>query len=146
VVKPTMAVYFPVLVKEKFSLKLLMVLFAVLTGAGLLASWPLYYYFHSVLGPQYLEAYPLAAIIIGGLGVYFISVAVYYSSVYHKDAKLSVPTTTSFLSTTLTLAYLLLSLKYGGDYALILSAASYPLRDLMTLILTTILTNKAKRT
>jgi hypothetical protein len=68
----------------------------------------------------------------------------YYSSIYHKDAELSVPTMTSFFSTLVTLAYLLLSLTFGGQYALILSAASYPLRDLMTLILTLTLSKRAQ--
>jgi O-antigen/teichoic acid export membrane protein len=143
VIKPTMTVYFPVLVKERFSLKLLVALFLTLTIAGIAASWPLYYYFAGVLGAEYVDAYPLAAIVIAGLGIYFISVAMYYSSVYHKDAKLSVPTMTSIISTVVTLAYLLLALNFGGRYALILSAASYPLRDLMTLIMTLVLSRRA---
>jgi O-antigen/teichoic acid export membrane protein len=146
IIKPTMTVYFPVLVKERFSMKLMIALFATLSLTGLLAAWPLKYYFSGMLGPEYAEAYPLAAIIIAGLGIYFISVVVYYSSVYHKDAKLSVPTMTSFLSTFVTLAYLLLALKFGGSYALILAAASYPLRDLMTMLITVVLSRRAKTT
>ena len=144
VIKPTMAVYFPVLVNERFSFGLLLTIFGTLTVAGIGASWPLSYYFSHVLGAEYAEAYPLAAIIIAGLGVYFISVVVYYSSVYHKDAKLSVPTMTSFLSALVTFAYLLLSLKVGGKYALVLSAASYPLRDLLTFVLTLTLSKRAQ--
>jgi O-antigen/teichoic acid export membrane protein len=144
VIKPTMSVYFPVLVKERFSFGLLLTLFLSLTVAGIIASWPLSYYFSHVLGAEYVEAFPLAAIVMAGLGVYFISVAMYYSSIYHKDAELSVPTMTSFFSTLVTLAYLLLSLTFGGQYALILSAASYPLRDLMTLILTLTLSKRAQ--
>lgn len=144
VIKPTMTVYFPLLVKDRFSWRLLITIFLTLTVVGVLAAWPLYYYFVNVLGTEYAEAYPMAAIIIAGLGIYFISVVVYYSSVYHKDAKLSVPTMTSFLSTLVTLAYLLLALKYGGKYALLLSAASYPLRDLITLVITLALSKRVR--
>jgi O-antigen/teichoic acid export membrane protein len=144
VIKPTMTVYFPVLVKERFSLRLMVTLFVVLSAAGLIAAWPLYYYFAEVLGSEYAEAYPLAAIIIAGLGVYFISVVVYYSSVYYKDARLSVPTMTSVLSTLITLVYLVFVLTFGGDYALVLSAASYPLRDLLTLVVTVVLSRRAR--
>ena len=144
VIKPTMAVYFPVLVNDRFSFGLLLIIFGTLTVAGIGASWPLYYYFSHVLGAEYAEAYPLAAIILAGLGVYFISVVVYYSSVYHKHAKLSIPTMTSFLTALVTFAYLLISLKVGGKYALLLSAASYPLRDFLTLILTLKLSRRAQ--
>ena len=143
-VKPILTVYFPVLVKERFSFGLLLAVFGALTVAGIGAVWPLSYYFSDVLGAEYAEAYPLAAIIMAGLGVYFVSVVLYYSSVYHEDAKLSVPTMTSFLSTLVTLTYLVLSLKFGGEYALLLSAASYPLRDLLTLVLTLTLSRRAK--
>jgi O-antigen/teichoic acid export membrane protein len=136
VIKPTMTVYFPVLVKDRFSLKLIISLFVVLSAGGLIASWPLKYYFSEVLGPEYADAYPLAAIIIAGIGVYFVSVVSYYSSVYHKEAKLSVPTKTSIMSTMVTLVYLVISLKFGGDYALILAALSYPLRDGLVLAMT----------
>ena len=144
VIKPTMAVYFPVLVTDRFSVGLLLTTFGALTVAGIGASWPLSYYFSHVLGAEYAEAYPLAAIIIAGLGVYFISVVVYYSSVYHKDAKLSVPIMTSFLSAVVTFTYLMLSLKFGGKYALVLGAVSYPLRDLLTFVLTMTLSKKAQ--
>ena len=146
VIKPTMTVYFPVLVKERFGFSLLLTLFLGLTVAGIIGSWLLSYYFSHVLGAEYAEAYSLAAIVLAGLGIYFISVVVYYSSIYHKDAKLGIPMMTSFLSTLATLSYLLLSLKFGGRFALILSAASYPLRDLMTLILTLALSKRTQTT
>ena len=144
VIKPTLTVYFPVLVKERFSFGLLLVIFGALSVAGIGAVWPLSYYFSHVLGAEYAEAYPLAAIIIAGLGIYFISVVVYYSSIYHEDAKLSIPTMTSFLSALVTFAYLVLSLKFGGKYALLLSAASYPLRDLLTFVLTLALSRRVQ--
>jgi O-antigen/teichoic acid export membrane protein len=144
IIKPTMTVYFPILVKDRFSGRLLWLLFLLLTIAGLFALWPLYYYFNGILGSEYAEAYLLAAVIIAGLGIHFISVAVYYSSVYYKEARLSVPTMTSFLSTAITLTYLLFALSFGGPYALILAAALYPLRDLITLIATLLLTRKVQ--
>lgn len=132
-VKPILVIYFPTLVNKRFGARLQILSFTVLTAIGLVAAYVMSFYFDQVLGREYLSAYPIAAVIVAGLGIYFVGVTKYYSSVYYKDTSLTIPVVTNLTMTPIIIGYLVLSLAYGGDYALVLCAFSYPLRELVNM-------------
>ena len=132
-VKPTMTIYFPLLVKHRFTPSLLIGGFIILSVIGVAGAVMMRYYFEYILGEEYLAAYPLAAIILVGLGIYFVGVINYYSAVYYKDSVAKIPAISNIITATLITAYMLVVLKFGGEYALLLCAASYPLRELVTM-------------
>jgi len=145
-VKPVLTIYFPILVKQRLSWPVLVVSFIALTVAGLLiAGLTIQFYFAQILGPEYTDAAPLAMVIVSGLGVYFIGVIVYYSAVYHEEGTARIPAITNIVTSTLIICYMLASLKFGGNYALILCAASYPLREFVNMIVINILTARSKK-
>jgi|GEM_PF-3582326 len=133
-VKPTLTIYFPLLVKQRLARSILVFGFFALTAAGLLTDLGLRYYFSHVLGAAYMDAAPLAMVIVSGLGVYFVGVVVYYSAVYHQDSTARIPAITNIATALLIISYMAASVSFGGDYALLLCAASYPLRELINLI------------
>jgi len=134
-VKPTLTIYFPLLVKHRFAPSLLIGGFAGLSVVGIVAALLMPYYFEYVLGSEYLVAYPFASVIVSGLGIYFVGVIFYYSAVYHKDSSAEIPAITNVVTAILIIAYMLAALKFGGEYALLLCAASYPLRELVKIVM-----------
>lgn len=135
-VRPVLVIYFPILVDQRPTARFVALAFALLSCVGVAAAWLLQYYFGGVLEAKFLPAYPLAAVIVAGLGVHFSSVIVYYSSVYHRGSRIIIPTVTNIITSALVIAYLGAAIMYAGAYALVLCAASYPLRDLLNLIIT----------
>jgi hypothetical protein len=77
----------------------------------------------------------MAAIIVAGLGIYCVQVVMFYSAIYYKGTKMIVPTLVNLIVAALTVAYLFVAIYWGGEYALLLCAASYPLRDALVLIM-----------
>lgn len=132
-VKPTLAIYFPILVKTRPDARLLLVSLVVLTGIGIVAALLMDLYFTHVLAAKYMDAYPLAAIVVAGLGVYAVGVIIQYSSIYYKDSTIAIPAIANITTTVLVVSYLFVSIAQGGQYALLLCAASYPLRDLISM-------------
>ena len=84
-VKPTLSIFYPLLVKHRFTPALLIAGFAILSVIGAVSAYLMQYYFEYILGSEYMDAYPLAAIILVGLGIYFVGVIYYFSALYHKD-------------------------------------------------------------
>jgi O-antigen/teichoic acid export membrane protein len=144
-VKPTMTIYFPLLVKHRFTPSLLIGGFLILSAIGIAGALMMRYYFEYILGEEYLAAYPLAAIILVGLGIYFVGVINYYSAVYYKDSVAKIPAISNIITATLITAYMVVVLKFGGENALLLCAASYPLRELVTMSAITYLGAKHRR-
>lgn len=144
-VKPTMTIYFPLLVKHRFTTSLMIAGFLILSAIGVIGALLMRYYFEHVLGQEYLAAYPLAAIILVGLGIYFVGVINYYSAVYYKDSTAKIPAISNFINATVITVYMLVVLQYGGEYALLLCAASYPLRELVMISVISYLGAKHRR-
>jgi O-antigen/teichoic acid export membrane protein len=144
-VRPVATVYFPILVDHRLSLGVLAAVGAGMTVFGLAASWLLQYYFSYVLGPKFENGYPMAAVLAAGLGVYSVGVLSYYSSVFHRDADIFIPTLTNVVTAVVITGYLLFAIWFGGRHALVLCAASYPLRELVNVIVITILNHRAQR-
>ena len=138
-IKPTLTIYYPVLVKHRFSPSLLVGGFLGLSAIGAVTAFLARYYFEHVLGAEYLDAYPLAVIVLLGLGVYFVGVIYYYSAIYYKDSTARIPAISNVITAIVVTIYMAIVLKFGGDYALMLCAASYPLRELVTIIVISIL-------
>ena len=134
VVKPILTVFFPLLVKHRYTLSLLIGGFFSLSVFGVMAAILIGYYFEYILGTEYMGAYPLASINLLGLGVYFVGVLMYYSAVYHMDGSTEIPAITNVINFFIVLIYMLFALKFGGEYALLLCAASYPLRELINIM------------
>ena len=128
-VKPMLVVYLADLVKKRLSLKFEILAFIFLTLVGLSAALVLRYVMEYFFEPDAMQAYPISFVILVGLGVYFVGVTKYYSSIYYKDSSLKVPVITNLISAPIIVGYLLACLTYGGDYALVLCAGSYPLRE-----------------
>jgi len=137
--KPVLTIFYPVLVNKKFDALVLLGIFAVLTLIGGTAAYFTEYYYIYILQGSFMDAYPLSAIILAGLGVYFTGIISYYSAVYHKDGSMKVPVITNVITTILMMIYLLMSVLWGGEHALLLCAASYPLREGVNLIVITFL-------
>ena len=138
-VKPMLVVYLADLVKKRLSRKFEILSFVLLTLFGLVAAIALKFVMELFFKPDEMQAYPISFVILVGLGVYFVGVTKYYSSIYHKDSSLKVPVITNFVSAPIIVGYLLLSLNFGGDYALILCAASYPLREALNIVVISVL-------
>lgn len=135
-VKPVLTIYFAMLVNHRPDPLRLLGAFTLLTAFGVACAWALKFYFAYVLGPDYLSAYPIAAVVLSGLGLFFVAAIVYYSSVYHKEATIRIPTATNIITFVVVVSYLFASVLLGGNLALLLLAASYPLRDLITIAVT----------
>ena len=133
-VKPVLTIYFPLLVNHRYSPSLLIGGFLALSVLGLAAALLIRYYFEYILGAQYMSAYPLASVILAGLGVYYVGVLMYYSAVYHRDGSAEIPAVTNIITATIVMIYMVIVLKFGGQYALLLCAASYPLREFVKII------------
>jgi O-antigen/teichoic acid export membrane protein len=138
-VKPMLVVYLADLVKKRLSRKFEILSFVLLTLVGLVAALALKYVMELFFKPDEVQAYPISFVILAGLGVYFVGVTKYYSAIYHKDSSLKVPVITNFVSAPIVVGYLLLSLNLGGDYALILCAGSYPLREALNIVVISVL-------
>ena len=145
-VKPTLTIYYPILVQYNFSSSVLLAGFLGLSMCGIALALLMRYYFEYVLGPEYMTAYPLAAVILLGLGVSFVGVVRYYSAVYHKEGSPRIPAITNIVTAVIVMTYMVLVLKFGGDYALLLCAASYPLRELVMIITISYLSNQKNNT
>lgn len=144
-VKPVLTIYYPILVKKKINMYALVPVFLALTTLGLFTAYfVLDYYFANVLGAEYADATAISTVIVAGLGVYFLGVITYYSAVYHQDGNVRVPAITNIITASLTVLYMTVSLKFGGAYALILCAASYPLREFLNLLIIQLLHSRAK--
>ena len=137
--KPVLTIFYPVLVNRKFDGFVLAGIFAVLTLIGGTAAYFMEYYYIYILQGSYIEAYPLSATILAGLGLYFVGIISYYSAIYHKDGSMKVPVITNVITSFVMISYLLLCVTLGGEYALILCAASYPLREGVNLLVINIL-------
>jgi len=137
--KPVLTIFYPVLVNKKFDALVLLGIFAILTMIGGTAAYFTEYYYTYVLQGSYMDAYPLSAVILVGLGVYFTGIISYYSAIYHKDSSMKIPVITNVITTVVMIFYLLMSVLYGGENALLLCAASYPLREGVNLLVITIL-------
>ena len=141
-VKPMLVVYLADLVDNRLSRRFQWLSFALLTLVGIVLTVIMGFFMSLVFKPDEMLAYPIAAVIWISLGIYFVGVTKYYSSIYHKDSSLKVPVITNLVSTPLIVGYLLLCLKFGGDYALILCAASYPLRELINVVAISMLSRR----
>jgi len=143
-IKPALTIYFPLLVNRRVDASILLRLFVALSAIGLTTAVLMKYYFAHVLGAEYLNAYPVAAVIVGGLGLYFVGVISYYSSVYHKDSTIIIPSLTNIISSLVVASYLLVAILWGGEHVLLLCAASYPLRELIKMSIIAILSRKVE--
>ena len=143
VVKPVLTIYFPILVNHRPNAPFLLGSFVALTALGIAAAIALKFYFLLLLDAQYMPSYPFAAVIVSGLGLFFVGVVIYYSAVYHKTAEVRIPAITNVLTFALVTAYLLASARWGGPHALLLCAASFPLRDLIGLLVIGYLSKRA---
>jgi O-antigen/teichoic acid export membrane protein len=141
-VKPVLSIYFPILVDRRPSTGVLTSCLVGLTAVGLIGAVPMQYYFTHVLGEAFVDGYPLAAVVVAGLGIHAVGVIVYYSSVYYRNSPIAVPTITNIATTLIVMAYLVASAMHGGDYALLLCAASFPLRDFLNMVITSVLSRK----
>ncbi|MDP2620794.1 MAG: oligosaccharide flippase family protein [Hyphomicrobiales bacterium] len=141
-VKPTLAIYFPILVTRRPDARLLLVSLIVLTGIGIVAALLMEWYFTYVLAAKYMDAYPLAAVVVAGLGVYAVGVIIQYSSIYYKHSTVIIPAIVNVTTAILVVSYLFVSVLQGGEYALLLCAASYPLRDFLIMTTTTLLSKR----
>lgn len=134
IVKPLMTIYFNLFVNHKPSRGMLFACLVVLTLAGIAVALLMKYYFAFVLSPSYFAAYPMAAIVVSGLGIYCVQVVMFYSAIYYKGNNMVVPTLVNLIVAALTVLYLFASIFWGGQYALLLCAGSYPVRDALVLI------------
>lgn len=141
-IRPSLTIYFPFLVNSRPSLRLLLTVAGVLTVIGGIGAWLLQFYFVHVLSPKFIDAYPIAAVPVVGLGLCSIGVVSYYSSVYHRGSNIRIPTITNIITAGVVAIYLLASVLLGGKYALLLCAASYPLRELVNVIVINALTRR----
>jgi O-antigen/teichoic acid export membrane protein len=141
-VKPLTTLFFSHLVLHKLDTILRVALAVGLTLVGLAGAWLLQHYFTYVLGAKFAASYPTAAVVTAGLGVHSLGVLSYYSSIYHKESDVRVPTLTNIITAAAMVLYLLVATLLGGSYALILCAASYPLRELCNLIVISFLTRR----
>ena len=121
---------------------MLVATFVVLTGVGVGVAFAMKYYFAYVLSPIYFAAYPMAAIIVAGLGIYCVQVVMFYSAIYYKGTNMVVPTLVNLIVAALTVVYLFAAIYWGGQHALLLCAASYPLRDALVLIMVPLLSRR----
>lgn len=134
-VKPLLIIYLPDLVEKRFSLNMQLLSFSVLTIVGVLLAGIMPFYMTWLFGTASLDAYPVAAVIVAGMGLHFVGTTKYYSSVYYKGASLTVPVLTNLITVPPIVAYLLLVLIFGGENALLLCALSYPLRELSNIVI-----------
>jgi O-antigen/teichoic acid export membrane protein len=141
-IKPVLTIYFPILVVTRPDRHFLAIAFVGLSAIGVAGAWALQFYFTGVLGSEYLPAYPLAAIILAGFGLYFANAVVYYSAVYHKDSAIRVPAITNIATFAIIVPWLIVAAASGGSLALAACAASYPLRDLVAILAIALLTRK----
>ena len=141
-VKPMMTIFFNHFVNHRPSTSMLVATFLVLTGVGVGVAFTMKPYFAYVLSPIYFAAYPMAAIIVAGLGIYCVQVVMFYSAIYYKDTRMVVPTLVNLIVAALTVVYLFAAIHWGGQYALLLCAASYPLRDALVLIMVPLLSRR----
>lgn len=141
-VKPMLVVYLPDLVKKRFTTTFALAAFVGLTLLGIAFAVLLGYFMELFFKPDEMRAYPIAVVILAGLGFYFVGVTKYYSAIYYKDGSLKVPVITNFVSAPIVVGYLLLALTYGGPYALVLCAASYPLREVCNIVIISILNKR----
>jgi O-antigen/teichoic acid export membrane protein len=141
-IRPALTIYFPILVNRRVDGSLLLRSFLALSTIGLTIAVLMKYYFAHVLGPEHLNAYPVAAVIVGGLGLYFVGVLSYYSSVYHKDSTIIIPSLTNIISSVLVISYLVAAILQGGEHVLLLCAASYPLREFIKMCIIVVLSRK----
>jgi O-antigen/teichoic acid export membrane protein len=133
-IKPTLTIYFPYLVEHRLTWKIFASGFLLMTLVGAVTIFFLQLYFDRFLGPEYEDAKLLAYIIVAGLGVSFLGVISYFSAVYHKEGSARTPAITNVVTAVFIATYLLCAARFGGDYALILCAISYPLRELVNLL------------
>lgn len=141
-VKPLLTIFFPILVNHLPTTKILVGTLVVLTAVGLAGAIPLDFYFTIVLGSTYLAGYPLAVIVLSGLGFHATGVIIQYSSIYHKHSRVVIPNITNITTTLIVVCCLLLAVFHERNIALLLCAASYPLRDLLNIVTTVILSKK----
>ena len=141
-IRPLLTIYFPMLVHDRPTPKLLLVLGCGLTVVGAAFAWLLQFYFDRVLGPSFAGAFPVAAVCAAGLGVYGVGVTTYYSTIFHRNSDLRIPTLTNIVTAAVTLCYLVAAVIFGGQWALLLCAASYPLRELINLTIITVLSKR----
>ncbi|MGI9383519.1 MAG: lipopolysaccharide biosynthesis protein, partial [Methyloligellaceae bacterium] len=140
--KPALTVLNPLLVQERFSARVLTYVFVGATVAGVIAGIVLEPFFVLVFGTEYLEAYELSRVIIWGLGIFCVSVIVYNTSVYNKDSPVRIPVLNNVISPVIVLVYLLLAVLFGGDHALLLCALSYPLRQVVNVVILAIISGR----
>lgn len=141
-IKPTLTIYFPVMVKHRFTPALLLRGFVGMTVIGIAVAVVLRYYFQFVLGEEYLAAYPISAVILTGLGVYFVGILMYYSAIYHEDSSMEIPAVSNVITAVFIITYMVTALSLGGDYALLLCAAAYPLHELARVIVISFLVSR----
>ena len=141
-VKPMMTIFFNHFVNHRPSTSMLVATFVVLTAVGVGVAFAMKPYFAYVLSPIYFAAYPMAAIIVAGLGIYCVQVVMFYSAIYYKGTKMVVPTLVNLIVAALTVVYLFAAIYWGGQHALLLCAASYPLRDALVLIMVPLLSRR----
>jgi O-antigen/teichoic acid export membrane protein len=144
VIKPTLTIYFPYLVEHRLDWKIFVGGFLLLTSIGAATIYFLEIYFNEILGPDYADAKLLTYVIVAGLGVSFLGVISYFSAVYHKDGTAKTPAITNVVTASIIAAYLLASVRFGGDYALLLCAASYPLREFVNLMVIQLLERRGR--
>ena len=75
--KPVLTIFYPVLVNKSFDALLLVSIFGALTVIGCTAAYLMEYYYIYILQGSFMDAYPLSAIILAGLGLYFTGVISY---------------------------------------------------------------------
>ena len=143
-VKPVTTIYYPVLVDRLPPLGVTLASLGILTTIGVAFAYPMLYYFSHILGDEFTDGYPMALICLLGLGVHAGGVITYYSSVYYKNSSILIPTITNVVTFLIVGTFLVVAVAAGKEIGLILCAASFPLRDLLNMLIPMLLSKKLR--
>ncbi len=143
-VKPILTIYFRSFVNQTLSLFTIAAIFIAFTAVGIGLAFLVKYYYVHVLPAAYQDGYPISATILCGFGFYTIGVVSFYSATLHRDSSIAVPTLTNICTFAAMLVYWTAVLIAGGDWTLVLFAASYPLRELSNLFFIAVIKHRLK--
>ncbi|WP_026379203.1 lipopolysaccharide biosynthesis protein [Afifella pfennigii] len=132
-VKPTLTIYFSRLSRLEPTAMQMSVAFVAMTAVGVAVAVLSKYYFMEVLPGFYETAYPISFVIFAGMGIYSVGVLAQYSSIFFRDGRIEVPVYSNLARFGITGAYMAILAIRPGEWTLLLLAASYPLREAVTL-------------
>jgi hypothetical protein len=133
-VKPLLTLFYRQFVTHNLKPALVSIVFLLLTALGLLMAYLVKFYYIYVLPEHYMPAAKFSAVVLAGLGIYAIGVISYYSAVLNQHSTIAIPALVNIITFAAMCAYWGTVILYGGDYALLLFAASSPLRELINFL------------